>query len=140
MKSLIAAAALLLCAAAPAFADPVPPPTPDDVAVHIGADKNGLSVSASAGDRVAIELTGSPSTGASWIVTARPDFIDAPQFITGPTTDAQQRSGFVGGDRWQVYVFEVTGSGSGTITLEKRSPATRSGPPLDTFSVKIEAP
>lgn len=138
MRSLIVAALALAAAATPAFAGDLAPPAPDG-AVAVTADQAGQTITASVGDKIAVELIGSPSTGTSWLVAEKPDFLGAPQFATGPTSDAQTRPGFVGGDRWQVYVFDVTTAGSATLKLEKRSPATRTGAPLETFQVTVEA-
>ena len=140
MRSWIFAVVVALSAAFPAFADPkVAPPTPESVSVRVSAEQNGETIQAAPGATFAVELVGSPSTGTSWIVTSKPDFLATPRFLTGPTTLAQQQPGFVGGQRWQVYTFEVKEAGEGDLVLEQHSAQNRGGPALATFQIKINA-
>jgi hypothetical protein len=143
MRPLIIALALALCAPL-AFAQKAPPedalapPAPED-AVHVGAAQAGETIKARVGGKIAIELVSTPSAGLSWLVTERPDFLGAPMFKTGPLIEAQTRPGFTGGDRWQVYVLDVTGAGTGEVKLDQKSAADRAGPPVATFSFTVEA-
>ena len=133
-------AAMLLCAAGPALADPAPPPTPEDVTERVSADQNGRSVDLVEGGSLAVELQSSASTGASWSVTAKPDFITQAQVLHGPvSTPPANGRPLMGAPRWDVFLFEATATGSGEIVLEKRGPGA--GPAgsalLDTFRVTV---
>ena len=133
----IAAALTLLVSAAHAAATDVAAPAPDGATV-IAASQDGGSIKATIGEVLAVELIGAPSAGASWSVAAQPDFLTGPERKTGPTTQAQMRPGFVGGQRWQVFVFTVNAAGSGALRLEQISAANREGPPLASFELTIE--
>ena len=135
MRAWILAATLLL-AAAPAIADTLPPPTPEDVAVRI-AGPSGQTVEVQQGENLAIELQSNPSTGSSWVVTAKPDFLDDAGQATGPVTaPAANGRPMLGAPRWQVFMFTANAAGSGDVTLELRGPgATTHG----AFTVTINA-
>ena len=138
MRAWIFAAALTLFAA-PAFAEDLAPPTPEGTAVRIAADQNGQSVDAADGDAIAVELQSSPSTGSSWRVAEKPDFLTDNGQLTGPVIAAAPGARpLLGAPRWQVFQFTVSGAGSGALTIEKHGPGAAS-PVLDTFTVTITA-
>jgi hypothetical protein len=142
MRAFVLAAAL--CAAAPAFAqeappeNAAPPPGVADVAVQIGAGQAGETISAKLGDKIAIELVGTPSSGYLWSVAGQPDFLSAPSAFTGPLI-APPPGGrpLLGGKKWEVFVFTVNEAGSGAVKLEQHGP--RSPDASASFDVTINA-
>jgi hypothetical protein len=136
---LLGAPAALLLGATAAFAgDPeLPAPAPEG-AIAVTSTQGGETIRAAVGDKIAVELIGAPSTGASWNVAAQPAVLSGPERLTGPTTSAQARPGFVGGQRWQVFVFEAKAAGAGALRLEQINPADRAGPPLATLEISVE--
>lgn len=139
MRALMMIAALAF--AAPAFAEPaatLPPPAPEN-AIQVVQAQAGETITATVGATIAIQLIGSPSSGLSWLVAAKPDFLGTARFLTGPTTDNQTRPGFVGGPRWQVYTFEVLAAGMGNVKIEQRSAQNRAAGALQTLDFTIEA-
>ena len=137
MRQFILAAALLF-AAAPAFAADTPAPTPADVATHVTAAQNGQTIETPPDGAVAIELQSSPSTGSSWRLVSKPDFLADPEQVSGPTyTPAPGERPRMGAPRWQVFVFPVSAGGTGDLVLEKVGPG--SAGVVDTFHVTITA-
>jgi inhibitor of cysteine peptidase len=140
MRMLLLAAASI-AVAAPSFADTaatLPAPAPAE-AIQVAQGQAGETISAQVGATIAVQLMGSPSSGLSWLVAEKPEFLGTARFLTGPTTENQTRPGFVGGQRWQVYTFEVLAAGSGTLKLEQRSAQNRAAGALQTFEITIEA-
>ncbi|MEQ1929713.1 MAG: protease inhibitor I42 family protein [Parvularculaceae bacterium] len=115
-------------------------PTRPDIATHITGEDDGKSVSVSAGTKIAVELIGVPTAGYVWMVKEQPAFLAAAGETGGPTSEAQLQPGFAGGSHWEVFYFDVTGSGEGALSLEQRRPWEEEGPPDATFSVTIKAP
>ena len=131
-------AAVLSMIAASAIAQPMPAPTPEDVAVRVTADQNGQNVEAAVGDSVAIELQNSPSTGSSWRVASKPAFLADPEQLSGPTSQpAASGRPMMGAPRWQVFVFPVAEAGEGVLTLEKVGPGAAGV--LESFSLTVTA-
>jgi hypothetical protein len=133
MRWLIIAAAIAL-AATPARAQRAAPAPAPESAIAATAEQNGQPVEANIGGGVAIQLTPSASAGSNSVVTAKPDFLAAPEMLTGPATLSARP--LLGASSWQVYVFPVTGPGSGALTLEKRE---RGGAASETFTVNASA-
>jgi predicted secreted protein len=135
MRALMFAAALLL-GAAPALAETLPPPTPEDVAVRISG-ASGQTVEVQQGENIAVELQSNPSTGGRWTVTAKPDFLDAAGEEAGPV-NAPPANGrpTVGAPVWNVFLFTANATGSGPLMLELRGPG---GQLWETFTVTINA-
>lgn len=137
MRALILAG-VLAAMAAPALAQQMPAPSPEG-AIRVAADQSGQTVEAAAGNVVAIELQASGSTGTSWSVASKPDFIADPEMLSGPTVTPQAgQPPMMGAPRWQVFVFPVSGAGVGDIVLVKRGP-NRNAPPLETFTITVSA-
>lgn len=135
MRSLILAAALAF-AAVPAFAETLPPPVPEDVAVQI-TGPNGSTVEVQQGENMSVSLQSSPSTGGRWVVTAKPDFLDEAGTQTGPVNPpAANGRPMLGAPVWNVFLFTANAAGSGPLTLELHGPR---GQVWQTFSVTINA-
>lgn len=141
---LLAFAFLAACAPAPDAEETMPSnqvaaPTPDDVAVRIGAEQNGQTVRVGVNQRFAIELVGVPTAGYVWTPAAIPPFLTRAGEAGGPTTPEQSQPGFAGGHHWEVLMFAATGPGEGEIVLEQRRPWESSEAPADVFRVTIVA-
>jgi len=135
MRSLIFAAVLAF-AAVPAFADPLPPPVPEDVAVQV-TGPTGSTVEVQQGENFSISLQSSPSTGGRWSVTEKPDFVDAAGVETGPVNPpAANGRPMMGAPVWNVFLFTANAAGSAPLTLELRGPG---GQVWQTFNVTINA-
>src|SRR5262245_15964688 len=125
MRNWFMAAALVF--AAPAWAQPaqvpatppegtvmvahpvLPAPAPEGALV-VAANRNGQSVDATVGAALAVQLRRTPSVGSNWVVTTKPDFLDAPEQLSGPTI-SPSRPPVLGAPVWQVFVFPVTAAG-----------------------------
>ena len=139
MRRLMIAAALLF-AATPALAQQAqtPPPTPADVQTHVTAEQNGQTIESPPDGAIAVELQSSPSTGSSWRVASKPEFLGDPHQLSGPTyTPAAGERPRLGSPRWPVFVFPVSGGGPGDLVLEKVGPG--SAGVVDTFRVTVTA-
>ena len=135
MRSFILATALIL-AGAPALAETLAPPVPEDVSIHI-TGATGQTIEVRQGENFAIELQSSPSTGSSWAMTAKPDFVDEGGQATGPVNPPNPNGRPVlGAPRWQVFMLTANAQGSGDVTLELRGPG---GVSRATFTVTINA-
>ncbi len=129
MRALILAAALVF-AAAPAFAQDAAPP--------VTAAQNGQSVEVAQGGKLVIQLAVNPSTGAHWDVSEKPDFLgDADIHVAAPALAPGQRPR-LGAPQMATITFDVTGAGSGDVTLERRGPGA-DGAVQDTFRVTVTA-
>ncbi len=133
MRAWFIAAALAL-AATPALAQTAAPAPLPDGAVAVSADQSGGSVDASVGGGVAIQLQRNASVGTNWVVSSKPDFLGAPETLTGPTRISDRP--IMGAPTWQVFVFPVSEAGTGDVTLEQRS---RTGDVVATFTLTITA-
>ncbi|MGE0046936.1 MAG: hypothetical protein AB7T08_14360, partial [Hyphomonadaceae bacterium] len=91
--------------------DAVSAPTPEGVAIRVGADQAGQTIAVPAGQRFAVELVGVPTAGYVWAAVSVPDFLAASGEASGPTTEAQRQPGFTGGNHWEVFVFEARAAG-----------------------------
>lgn len=137
MRSLIFAAALALGLGS-AAAETLPPPVPEGVGVQI-TGPTGSSADVQQGENFSISLQSSPSTGAHWVVTEKPDFVDAAGTQTGPVNaPAANGRPLLGAPVWNVFLFTANAAGSGPVTLELRGPGV-AGQVLQTFTVTINA-
>lgn len=145
MRALLFLLALAACAPAPkpepavSSSQSVPAPTPSDVAIRIGADKNGQVIQVPVGARFAVELVGVPTAGYVWTLAPPPAFLTKIDEASGPTSEAQRQPGFAGGNHWEVFVLEARAAGRGEVRLEQRRPWETNEPPNATFVVTIEA-
>lgn len=138
MRAWIVAVALLALAA-PALAQDLPAPTPEDIGVRVTAAQDGTSVEVSVGEALAVELQSAPSTGSSWRVASRPDFLGEAEQLSGPVTaQAPGARPLLGAPRWQVFVFPVSAAGEGEVVIEKRGPGVN-GAVLQTLHFTITA-
>ncbi|MFZ2028947.1 MAG: protease inhibitor I42 family protein [Vitreimonas sp.] len=129
-------AAFLAFTAAPAFAEALPPPVPEDVSVQV-TGPSGSSVDVQQGENFSVSLQSSPSTGARWVVTEKPDFIDAAGMRNGPVNaPAANGRPMLGAPVWNVFLFTANAAGSGTLTLELHGPG---GQIWQTFTATINA-
>lgn len=148
MRIVLLAAALMACAPGPttdqkapppSATDALPAPTPDDVAVHIGADQAGQTVEVAVGQKFAVELVGVPTAGYLWALAQAPSFVSAAGEASGPTTEAQTQPDFAGGNHWEVFMFTASAPGEGELVFEQRRPWESNEPPSNTFRVRIVA-
>ena len=130
MKKLLPIAAAALLAACASHGAPdgrasyqsLAAPTPADVATKITAASDGQNVTVKAGTKIAVELIGTPTAGYVWKVTDRPAFLAPAGEYGGPTSAAQLEPGFAGGNHWEAFLFDVTGTGEGELRLEQGRP------------------
>jgi len=137
MRSLIFAA-MLAFGVGTAAAEPLPPPVPEDVGVQITGPTDS-SADVQQGENFSISVQSSPSTGARWVVTEKPDFVDAAGMQTGAVNPpAANGRPLLGAPIWNVFLFTANAAGSGPLTLELRGPGA-AGQVLQTFTVTINA-
>jgi predicted secreted protein len=117
----------------------IPAPTREGIATRITADDNGKTVNVAKGTKIAVELVGVPTAGYIWAVAEAPSFLAKIGETGGPTSEAQLEPGFAGGSHWEVFFFEVTGTGEGALRLEQRRPWEDEGPADSTFTVSLKA-
>jgi len=127
--------------AAPATpsAGSLPAPVEGDQTRTIGAEQAGQTIEVAVGERFAVALVGVPTAGYLWQVASLPPFLTRAGEGGGPTTPAQTRPGFTGGNHWEVTYFAATEAGEGQITLAQRRPWETNEPPSQTFTVTIRA-
>ncbi len=115
-------------------------PTPDGVATVITSTSDGQNVTVKKGAKVAVELVGAPTAGFIWRVTEKPAFLEAAGEYGGPTSTAQLEPGFAGGNHWEAFLFNVTGTGEGELRFQQGR-AWEEGPDADgaAFSVYVFA-
>jgi len=136
----VAAALLAACPATTEKADTMlPAPTPEEVSVRIGADRNGQTVEVQVGQRFAVELVGVPTAGYVWAPTQLPAFVQRAGEASGDTVPEQSEPGYAGGNHWEVLMFVATAAGTGDLVLEQRRPWETDQPPADTFRVTVTA-
>lgn len=114
-------------------------PTPEDVTVRIGAEKNGQRVEVAVNQRFAIELVGIPTAGYLWAPAQMPAFVQRAGEANGPTIAEQNQPDYAGGNHWEVTMFVANGPGEGEIVMEQRRPWETTEPPADVFRVTIVA-
>lgn len=114
-------ATLALTVGAVAQTATLPAPVPEGVAVTVGLEQSGEAITASIGDKIAVTLVGNPSTRSMWSVAATPAFLAAPTRASGPLSPSPVGRPVVGGNRWDVLVFEITSAGEGVLKLERRA-------------------
>lgn len=135
MRSWILAAALVL-AGAPALGDTLPPPAPEDVSVQI-TGPTGSTVAVRQGENLSVSLQSSPSTGARWVVSEKPAFLDDGGMRNAPVNaPAANGRPMLGAPVWNVFLFSANAAGSGPLTLELHGPG---GQVWQTFTVTINA-
>jgi inhibitor of cysteine peptidase len=146
-KILLIAAAVMLAACASKDApggtaqyQSLAAPTPADVATKITASSDGQNVTVKKGTKLAVELIGTPTAGYLWRVTEKPAFLEAAGEYGGPTSSAQLEPGFAGGNHWEAFLFNVTGTGEGELRFQQGR-AWEDGPDADgaAFSVYVFA-
>lgn len=136
----VAAALLAACPATTEKADTMlPAPTPEEVSLRIGADRNGQTVEVQVGQRFAVELVGVPTAGYVWAPTQLPAFVQRAGEASGDTVPEQSEPGYAGGNHWEVLMFVATAAGTGDLVLEQRRPWETDQPPADTFRVTVTA-
>ncbi len=145
IRMMIAVLALAACAPAQQakeeapVSQAVPAPTPQDVIVRIGAEKNNQRVEVAVNQRFAIELVGVPTAGYIWAPAQMPAFVQRAGEASGNTSAAQSQPGFTGGNHWEVTMFVATAPGEGEIVMEQRRPWETNEPPTDVFRVTVAA-
>lgn len=117
----------------------LPAPTPENVAVRIGADQDGQTVEVGVNQRFAVELVGVPTAGYVWQPAQMPAFITRAGEASGNTSPEQSQPGYAGGQHWEVLMFSAMEPGSGELLLEQRRPWETDEGPVDTFRVTIVA-
>ncbi len=117
----------------------LPAPTPENVAVRIGADQDGQTVEVGVNQRFAVELVGVPTAGYVWQPAQMPAFITRAGEASGNTSPEQSQPGYTGGQHWEVLMFSAMEPGSGELLLEQRRPWETDEGPVDTFRVTIVA-
>jgi predicted secreted protein len=148
MKNLMMAAAFAVLAACASneVADgtaqfkSMPAPTPEGVATVIAASSDGQNVTVKKGTKIAVELVGVPTAGYLWRISEKPAFLKAAGEYGGPTSSAQLEPGFAGGNHWEAFLFDVTGTGEGELRFQQGR-AWEEGPDADgaAFSVYMIA-
>ena len=127
---------------APAMAQAVdlPAPTPEGVSVRAGAAQNGQTLDAPVGGQIAIELQSNSGTGGTWVLSEQPAFLSEPTHLIAPARAGAGGRPLVGAPRWEVFVFDVAGTGVGELLFTKLGPV-RSGDstPTETFRVSVVA-
>lgn len=149
MKCYIAAALVALAACAPQEGEPtsdaqksyksLPAPTQAGVVQHISDADNGKTVTVTNGTKIQVDLVGVPTAGYMWTLKEAPAFLKKTGETSGATSEAQREPGFAGGSHWEVFFFDVTGTGEGALVLEQRRPWEDDGPADDVFSVTVKA-
>ncbi len=97
----------------------LPAPTPEGVATKIAASSDGQNVTVKKGTKLAVELVGTPTAGYLWRVSEKPAFLEAAGEYGGPTSSAQLEPGFAGGNHWEAFLFNVTGTGEGELRFQQ---------------------
>ncbi len=140
VRSAFAAVLLVSCAGAEApAAGGLPAPTPAAVSLRITQAQNGQSVTVAVNQPFAVELVGVPTAGYVWSPSQTPAFLSPAGEASGPTSAAQNRPGFAGGNHWEVLVFQATAPGEGELVIEQRRPWETTEPAVDSFRVTIVA-
>jgi len=106
--------------------------------VTLRADDAGRVVEVPVGEPFAVELLSLPSTGYRWAPSELPGFLTHLDAMAWPTASAQSL-GLVGGSHREVHQFQARTAGTGALVLEQRRPWELNAPPVETFSVTIEA-
>lgn len=100
----------------------LPPPAPAGVVKTLTIADAGSAVAMKVGEKVAVALSGVPTAGYIWGVSAPPAWVKASDGPGGATTTAQFLPGFAGGNHWEVVIIEAVAAGEGEITLAQRRP------------------
>ncbi|HBK91667.1 MAG TPA: hypothetical protein DDZ68_08360 [Parvularcula sp.] len=126
MRLLAAAAfaALAACASqgapdAPAQYQSLAAPTPAGVATKVGQTSDGQNVTVKKGTKFAVELVGTPTAGFLWRIVEKPGFLEPVGEYGGPTSAAQLEPGYAGGNHWEAFLFDVTGTGEGELRFQQ---------------------
>ena len=134
--AIAALATLTLGASAMAQTATLPAPLPEGVAVTVDLEQSGQAITASVGDKIAVTLVGNPSTRSMWSVVEKPAFLADPHRTSGPLNPSPNGRPLLGGNRWDVLVFEVTAAGEGALKLERRAGG---GDVIATFELAVTA-
>ncbi len=86
-----------------------------------------------------VALVGVPTAGYLWAPVETPAFLTKAGEAGGPTSAAQLQPGFAGGNHWEVTAFRAAAPGRGVLRFAQSRPWETNQPPVDTFSVTIEA-
>ncbi|MFT3722949.1 MAG: protease inhibitor I42 family protein [Hyphomonadaceae bacterium] len=117
----------------------LPPPAVDGVVRALTVDDAGKSVEMKVGEKISVALSGVPTAGYVWAVSAPPAYIKATEGPGGAMSTAQFTPGFAGGNHWEVIVIEATAKGEGEITLAQRRPwEDKAEPDASTFKFKLK--
>lgn len=94
-------------------------PTPAGVATKVTAASDGQNVTVRKGTKFAVELVGTPTAGYLWRIVDKPAFLEPAGEYGGPTSSAQLEPGFAGGNHWEAFLFNVTGTGEGELRFQQ---------------------
>ncbi len=94
-------------------------PTPADVATKVTPASDGQNVTVKKNTKFAVELVGTPTAGYLWRIVDKPVFLEPAGEYGGPTSSAQLEPGFAGGNHWEAFLFNVTGTGEGELRFQQ---------------------
>jgi predicted secreted protein len=94
-------------------------PTPEGVATKVTQTSDGQNVTVKKGTKFAVELVGTPTAGYLWRIVDKPAFLEPAGEYGGPTSSAQLEPGFAGGNHWEAFLFDVTGTGEGELRFQQ---------------------
>ncbi|MGE3301499.1 MAG: protease inhibitor I42 family protein [Hyphomonadaceae bacterium] len=115
------------------------PPAIEGATIRVTAADAGKTIAAPVGATFSVALVGVPTAGYLWTATETPDFLVKVGESGGPTSAAQLQPGFAGGNHWEVTAFRAVKAGRGVLRFAQGRPWETNQPPVDTFSVTIEA-
>ena len=126
-RAAIVALVVTLGAASNLFAQESP------AVLHLAEAANGQTVTATAGQRVVIELKANPTTGYAWFLESFPSSLELVKFSFTPGGTNMPGAGGT-----QTVEFRAKSPGTAAIDLVYRRPWEKSDAPgSQTFSVKI---
>jgi predicted secreted protein len=114
-------------------------PSAEGVRVHVTAADAGKTIDVKVGEPFSVDLVGVPTAGYVWAPVVTPDFLTKTGSAGGPTTEAQRRPGFAGGNHWEITVFTAQRPGRSELKFEQRRPWETNEPAVATLSVTIQA-
>ncbi len=101
--------------------------------VQLGDNDSGRSVSLNTGDSLVLVLTGNPTTGFGWEVSA----ISPPVIKQLGDPDYQSDSSLVGSGGKYTYHFQAVAAGQAPLTLIYRRPFEPNVRPAKTYTVTV---